>query len=361
MAVFKLPKAKKLPSGNWRIQFQIDGERYSVTGESPTDAKEKADKKARDILAGKEKERNIPFTVDKAIEKYIEAKKGILSPSTIKGYNACRKNYLQSIKNIKLKDLTQEDIQIAVSIDAINGKSPKTIRNAHGLLSAVLDIYRPGMRLNTTLPQKKKYEARIFTEEEMQKVWKASIGNKYALPILFASWLGLRMSEIRGLKFSDIENGRIHIQRAIVAGENGDVVKGTKTTSGDRWIKLPDTLINAISIVFSDRYGSDEAKMDNYICPYDDNAIYKNFISICKEAGVKPCRFHDLRHFAASEAMTLGVPDKYSIKRFGHKTDNMLKTVYQHTMKEREDYFSDVIDEKMQDLYKKAQSKEEMK
>ena len=40
------------------------------------------------------------------------------------------------------------------------------------------------------------------------------------------------------------------------------------------------------------------------------------------------------------------------MKRMGHKTDNMLKNVYQHTMKNKEDEFSDLIDEKMEELYK---------
>lgn len=38
----------------------------------------------------------------------------------------------------------------------------------------------------------------------------------------------------------------------------------------------------------------------------------------------------------------------------GHKTDNMLKTVYQHTMRDKEDEFSDRIDEKMVSLYESA-------
>ena len=80
--------------------------------------------------------------------------------------------------------------------------------------------------------------------------------------------------------------------------------------------------------------------------------IYKAFIQACKEAGVEPCRFHDLRHFSASESLALGVPDKYSMRRMGHKTDNMLKNVYQHTMQEKEDAFSDQIDSKMRDIFK---------
>lgn len=31
----KLPKAKKLPSGNWRIQIAVNGKRYSITDPDP--------------------------------------------------------------------------------------------------------------------------------------------------------------------------------------------------------------------------------------------------------------------------------------------------------------------------------------
>lgn len=347
----KTPKATKLKSGNWRVQIQIDGKRYSCTGAT----KKEAQDKAKQVFAGAELEKRIPMTVGKAIDDYIQSKAGSLSPSTVKGYQSIRKNYLQDIMDLNVSDLTQADVQIAVSNDSVNGKSPKTIRNAHGLLAAVLDIYRPNFILKTRLPQNQKYEIRIFSEEEMKKVWQAAKGTKYELPILFASWMGLRMSEIRGLKFVDVKDGRIHVHKAIVAGPDGDVEKGTKTTAGDRWIKLPEPILNLITMEYTERYGPmqdvDDPVMQNYICPYADITIYKNFINICKKAGVEPCRFHDLRHFAASEAHALGIPDKYSMKRMGHKTDNMLKNVYQHTMRDKEDEFGDLIDKKMEALY----------
>lgn len=339
----KTPKAEKLKSGNWRVRLQIGGKRYSAT--APT--KKEAQEKAKQIYAGFQIEKKSSLTVGKAIDKYIEEKTGTLSPSTIKGYKSIRKNYLQPIMEINLNELTQSDIQLAVSTDAANGKAPKTIRNAHGLLAAVLDEYRPNFTSKARMPQKQKYEVHIPSEEEMEKIWGAAKGSKYELPILLASWLGLRMSEIRGLKYSDVQNGRIHIHRAIVAGPDGDVEKGTKTTSGDRWIKLPQIIDDLIH----DQYVTTIYPEDGYICPYADITIYKNFINICKKAGVDPCRFHDLRHFAASEALALGVPDKYSMRRMGHKTDNMLKTVYQHTMRAKEDEFSDLVDKKMAKLY----------
>lgn len=373
----KTPKANQLPSGNWNIRVRINGKRYSCTGKT----KKEVQQKAKELYAGTEAKKRSPLTVGDAIDKYIEAKKGTLSPSTVKGYLSIRKNYFKDLMKINLSDLTPADIQLAVSNEAINGKSAKTIRNAHGLLSAALDEYAPDFKAKTRLPQKQKNEIRIPSEDEMSKIWQAAKGSKYELSILFASWMGLRMSEIRGLKFGDVKDGRIHVHTAVVAGPDGDVEKGPKTEAGDRWIKLPETIAKLISeretelVIAKLTHGLSakveqvtvsnsgvkidantpkevrDAVNESYICPFADITIYKNFKNICEKAGVEPCRFHDLRHFAASEAHALGVPDKYAMRRMGHKTDNMLKTVYQHIIREKDDEFGDVIDKKMEQLY----------
>lgn len=344
----KTPKAKKLPSGNWRVQLQIDGKRYSCTGATKKDAENEAKK----LYAGFQIEKKSILTVGKAIDKYIDSKEKVLSPSTVRGYKTIRKNHLQSLMDINLTELTPLDIQQAISADQASGRSAKTIKNAHGLLSAMLKEFRPTFISNPKLPQKKPQEIRIFSEQEMKKVWAASKGTPYELPILLASWLGLRQSEIKGLKFGDIQDGRLHIQRAIVKGTSGPVEKGTKTVSGDRYIKLPETIAQLITDEYNRRFP--KVNPTDYICPMSASAIYENFIRICEKAGVKPCRFHDLRHFAASEAHSLGVPDKYAMRRMGHATDNMLKTVYQHTMRDKEDQFADVTDEHMGELFKQS-------
>ena len=40
----------------------------------------------------------------------------------------------------------------------------------------------------------------------------------------------------------------------------------------------------------------------------------------------------------------LNVPDEYAMRRMGHATNNMLKTVYQHTMSEKEQEVNAVVD-----------------
>lgn len=347
MGKINLPQPNKLPSGNFRIQFQIEGKRYSVTGTSKASTIADAEKLYIDIRAGIDKEKRTPLTVGKAIDQFIDSQKDVLSPATIAGYKNIRENHFKSLMGINMADLTSLDIQKAIGIEVQNGKSPKSIRNYTSLLKKVIRIRRPNFRHNFSLPQKEKFEAQIPSEDDLIKILKTAKGTRYELPILLASWLGLRASEIRGLKFGDIQDGRIHIQRAVVQGEDKAYEKLPKTAAGDRWILLPEKISNLIPEV------TDENK-DSYICPIRQNVLLKAFHRICNEAGVPEFRFHDLRHFQASEAHSLGIPDKYVMKRMGHATDNMLKTVYEHAMKDKVDSFTSAIDAHMESLLTNA-------
>ena len=88
--------------------------------------------------------------------------------------------------------------------------------------------------------------------------------------------------------------------------------------------------------------------------PVSKSSAYHRHKRFLRNAELPNIRFHDLRHFAASEAHSLGVPDKYQMKRMGHKTDNMLKNVYQHTMKDKETFFSNTIDDHMRSIYESS-------
>ena len=340
----KLPKMKKLPSGSWRMQIQLEGERFSITDKDPKVVKQKA----REIIGGEKPEKVLPVTVGEAIDSYI-ASKPRLSPSTIYGYEKIRKHQFQSLANINLYRLTQADIDRAIEKDIKAGYGPKSIRNAHGLLTATLRKYRPKLHVDSCLPDPAPSVPVIPTEEELRKIWaEAMKGDKYILTaILLSSWLGLRMSEIIALKYSDLDGDHVNISRARVPGKNGEMEKGPKSKAGYRRIKLPTELVNIISEL---PHNSD----DEYIIKYHRTTIMKKFHQISDAAGAPRCRMHDLRHFSASEALSLNIPDKYQMKRMGHSTDIMLKTVYQHVMRDKEDYFSNIMDSHLSVLYQSA-------
>lgn len=326
------PTPIELPSGAWRCQVMVNGERISVVDDNPTSAHAKALALKTGIIE-QEKNHSI-ITVGSAIDNYIESKSFVLSPSTIAGYKRIRANHLQEIMKTPVHSITQEEVQRAVNAMAKNS-SPKSVRNAHGLLSAALSVYRPQMVLHTTLPQRQRYDAAIPSDKDIETIMKASAGTVMELPILLAVWLGLRASEIRGITWDAIQGDTLHIKQAIVQGENGDELKGTKTFSGNRKLKLPKYIRDLIE---------KQPHTDDYVVHLSGQAMYKRFSRLCEREGLPHYRFHDLRHANASVMLALGVPDKYAMERMGHATNNMLKTVYQHTMDSKRDQVSDAID-----------------
>lgn len=328
----KMPKAKQLPSGAYRVQVMVDGQRVSVTDEDP----KVAVAKAMALKAKMEEAQKAPrsMTVGEAIDRYIESKDTVLSPSTVAGYKRIRANALQGLMNVKLPDLTCEKVQREINKMA-KEKSPKTVRNAHGLLTAALAEYKPDMVLRTTLPQKQRYEAQIPTADEIKKILNQAKGTEMELPILLAVWLGLRASEIRGITWDCISGDVLHIKQAIVEGENGPVLKGTKTYSGTRNLILPEYIKEVINTT---------PHTGDFLCRLSGQALYKRFSRLCETVGVPHYRFHDLRHANASIMLALGVPDKYAMERMGHATNNMLKTVYQHTIAKEQKEISRRVD-----------------
>lgn len=329
-AQIKNPTPVELPSGKWRCQVTVDGKRISAIDADPTVAHAKALALKANLLSASAPV--VALSVGQAFDRYIESKDTVLSPATVAGYKRIKKNALQGIMGIKLGALTQEKVQREINAMA-KQKSPKSIRNAHGLLSAVLAEYRPDMLLRTTLPQKQRYEAAIPSGDDIDVIMQASIGTKMELPVLLAVWLGLRVSEIRGITKDCIKGDVIHIKQAIVDAEDGPKLKGTKSYSGDRKIRIPAHIKELI-----------EAQPGEHATTLTGQAIYKRFTRLCEKANLPHYRFHDLRHANASVMLALGVPDKYAMERMGHATSNMLKMVYQHTMRDKQDEVADAVD-----------------
>lgn len=322
-----MPKAKKLPSGNWRVQASCNGERRSFT--APT--KKEAELLALEFQNGKKTTPTDARTVGECIDDYIDSKRNVLSPSTIDGYERCKKNNLLPLCDVPLKKITPLVIQKHINVLSAD-KSPKTVRNAHGLLASALKIYAPEIILNTTLPAKQKKIKQLPTVEELLPV---IIGSEIELPCLLALWCGLRMSEIRGLKKSDIKDGVMHVHSTVVTVDGEHVAKNsTKTYDSTRLIRLPEHLQSLITALPEEQ---------EEITLLTGQAIYKRFSRLLEHHGIQHMTFHDLRHLNASTMLALGVPDKYAMERGGWSSPNIMKSVYQHTFADARQRFDDVI------------------
>ena len=333
-----MANAKKLPSGNWRIRVYVgcdDNGKHIYKSFTASTKKEAEFLAAEYNLKRKEKPKDI--NVGDAIDGYIASKENILSPTTIISYKNIRKNQLQDLMNVPLSKLTNIIVQASIN-KASCTLSPKSIRNAHGLLSAAVAMYMPDFTLKTTLPAK---EHKIKDLPEPKEIIEAINGTDIELPATLAIWLGLRMSEIRGIIYKDITGNILTIRNVKIAMAGQIEKEKTKTYNSTRQLMLPERIIAMIG----------DGQPDEYVVKLAANTIYKHFVNIILKATGKRMTFHDLRHINASIMLALGIPDKYAMERGGWSTSSTLKNVYQHTFSEERKNTDKKIDGYMENLF----------
>lgn len=319
-----MANAKKLPSGAWRVLLYCgkDEQGKRIYKSFTADTRKQAEAAAALYAVQAKREKSGDMTIGEAIDKYIESKENVLSPSTIGGYRITRRNQIQGLMDVPLNEVTNVEIQAEFNREALR-LSPKTLRNAHGLLSAALGVYRPDFTLRTSLPAK---EHKVLDLPTPAEVITAVRGTEIELPCLLALWLSLRMSEVRGIRYKDIK-GKVLTTRnvKIKFGAEEFTKEQTKTYNSTRIHELPDYILDLI--------GTGEP--DAYVVPMVAQTITKTLKKLVKRSCGKDVTFHQLRHLNASVMVELGVPDKYAMERGGWSTDSTLRNVYQHTFDEK--------------------------
>lgn len=331
-----MAEAKKLPSGSWRVNQYVgrkaDGKRHykSFTGET----KREAEYLAAEYMMHHKGEETTSMTLGEAIDAYIESKSNVLSPSTLRGYNAIRRNRLASLMKKDLKELTNKELQRAINEEA-KTLSPKTLRNITGLLVPVFGAYRPAFNLNVTLPQKEKKEFYIPSEDAMKRLYKLAEGKRVELPMLLASQLGMRASEIAGLTFDciDRERGAVTVKQARVYGVNGNEIKTPKSYAGNRTIPCPGHILEKLP----------EGEGEKLVLNVTSNDVTRLWISFMRSTDEEYFNFHALRHYFCSTALLLGIPKRYVAEIMGHASENMINRVYEHTFKDKKNEFAETL------------------
>lgn len=316
-----MPTAKKLPSGSWRCQVfsrYEDGKNIRKSFTAAT--KREAERLAAEYACTKKDITTCGLTMGAAIDQYILNREAILSPRTISEYRSFRRLYCQSIMQTPVSDITQEMIQEAVNYEAQH-LNPKSVRNIHGLISAVMRTYRPEFALRTVLPKNIRPTIYVPSDEEIARLVAFCEGSDMELPILLAAFGPMRRGEISALTTDNIQDNTVHVCQSMVLGPDKSwIIKSPKSYAGDRFITYPDFV--------AEKWQGREG----FVTDLKPDTISHRFEHILKGAGLPHFRFHDLRHYSASVQHALGIPDSYIMQRGGWGSDAVLKNVYRHTM-----------------------------
>lgn len=313
----------QLPSGSYRIQAydytDVDGKKHYKSFTAPT--KKLAQLAAADWQANKDRKEPENLTMYEAIEKYMAIKNSVLSPSTMRGYEGMKENYFRdALGRSKLQDLDSTAIQVWIS-NLAGRVSPKTVRNAYGLLNATLDMFAPDFRLKTTLPAKKRPQLYTPSDDDIKHLLDHIAGKELEIAVLLAAFGPLRRGEICALEAGDIHGSLISVSKSMVQGPDKIwYVKQPKTYGSYRQVEMPAFVTERMKGI-SGRII--KATPDQISGRFNRAIIYSNLPHF---------RFHDLRHYAASIMHAIGVPDQYILQRGGWASDNVMKSVYRNVI-----------------------------
>lgn len=335
-----MPIAKKLPSGSYRcLKFAgyeyIDGKKKRKYESFTAATKEEAELLAAQ-WANKKTSRPENITIDDALKKYIASRENVLSPSTIRGYNASL-NRFDMIKDLRIRSLKQYDVQMWVS-DLSARLKPKTVKNTYGLLTAALSFVAPDTKLDIRLPAMIRKEYYMPPDEDFQKVLQTADEETW-LAMMLARYYSLRIGEICALEPSDLQKNVLTIRRAMVHTKDNQwtVRERPKTDDSYRSLIITEPLLS--------RFKASGDKLSTL----NPNSLANRFRRAVRRARVEPFNFHILRHMFATSAAMNGVPDFFTAKMGGwNQNSSVLKSVYQNIRNDDFRRQMDVMNKAMQ-------------
>lgn len=310
----KTPRIIKLPSGKYHAQVQIDGKRLSVTADSRKDVeREVLNLKLKNTNTGKY---NAAVTLKEGIECYIDTKKDILSPSTIRGYEVIKRNRFKSVMNKKLSSV--HNWQQIVN-DESRTCSAKTLKNAWGLVRSVLSVN--GIQAEKILLPKVIEKERTWIQpEQIPAFLEAVRGSKFEIAYL-ACLHGLRASEMLALNKEDITT-EITVNKAYVQGSDHKMVLKHMTKNEASTRKVPVFVTRLTELAFSCPSGR--------LIRSKSCTLNKHLETICKTHNLPVVTLHELRHTYVSLMYHLQISEKQAMQFGGYSDLATMRKIYTH-------------------------------
>lgn len=334
----KLPEPRQLKSGTWFLQLRLNGVSVSVAASSEKECRDKARLIKAEHKAGKRLTHSTA-TLAQALDDYIASRSNVLSPSTLRGYQAYRRTRFQPYMD---KPIDKIQWQKAVN-DEARICSPKTVKNAWGLVSSALT--EQGITVTVRLPAQIPHEKQWLTPDEIPAFLDAIRGKDWEVgPLLALS--SLRRSEIYGLDWTDIDLDKkvIHVRSSVVLGDDARPVKRSqnKTASSTRDVPIFLPRLYDVLQAAEDKTG--------VVVPGNIGTLRKRIQSACVKAGLPDVGVHGLRHSFASLCYSLGVSELGAMQIGGWSDYQTMRKIYTHLSQSDRQKSAD----KLADFFKNA-------
>ncbi|RJO64973.1 MAG: site-specific integrase [Candidatus Omnitrophota bacterium] len=354
----------KRADGKWRAQVSVGGKRLSKTHTKRSVVAEWLRKTTGQIGMG--------LTYDQArvsladhLQRWLAGVQGSLRASTYSHYKLLIDKYLiPSIGDALVKDLSPDLVQFCYDELTRAGVGAHTLIKMHAVLHEALrravetglaarnpsDAARP--------PAAPAQEMKFWSETEANRFLMAARGNRLYALFYLAIVSGGRQMELCGLQWSDLDwtGGQLRIQRQLL--RSGDEIFGPqKTARAKRTISLGagtlDVLRAHLALQARERRLAGSGWLEHGLIftsttgtpVHHKNLVDRYFKPLVQAAGVKPIRFHDLRHTAAAIMLSHGRPPIVVSRILGHARVSITLDIYGHLIPGLDAGVGDMMDE----------------
>ena len=276
--------------------------------------------------------------------------------STVHGYTMIIRNHLSpALGGILLRELTTAQIQQYLNRKQAEGLCSNTVRKHHNVIHNALEHARRQELVSRNAaeqaqpPSSTRPEHHFYDSETMSRLFEILEGTSLEPVVKLAGYMGLRRSEICGLKWShvDLTNRVITIAEARTAVNGKSVDKGTKNQSSVRRLGyqgLTD-MEEMMDRLWQQRQEEmaqlGDAYMDQgfVVChdgglPYQPDYLSNRLQRVLAKTELPYVTLHGLRHSFTSIAHSRNVPLFSISKALGHSNTNTTTQIYMHLFDE---------------------------
>lgn len=289
-----------------------------------------------------------------------------LSPTTLRAYRSDIEQTIRpALGKVALARLTAKHLDDLYGAMKDAGKTPKTIRNHHAIISSALhQAVRWGwVRTNVAElakpPRTTQRRVKAPSVDAVRAVIQAAEERdpRLAALLMLGALTGMRRGELCGLKWYDVDFARaeLEVSRAVILVPGGVAEKGTKTdrvrpvaldevamsllveykTQVDAWAQKAGTAVGRDAYVFSPYLDGSK--------PFRPDNVTGFFVRVRDSLGLHELRLHDLRHFTATQLIGAGVDVRTVAERLGHSDASLTLRVYSHAIRERDRAAAEII------------------
>lgn len=350
-------RIKKGTKPKWKSMGLSVGERKSIIEKRKREMINELELVEERLREGQESPENYPFLA--FLTEWLETvHKHKVQESTLMGYRTMINGKIKAYfgEKVTLADCKPRLIHGFYASLRAKGAVEQTVLHYHNLLHAAFEYairqeifeYNPMNRVER--PQSKKYVGSFYSVEELQTLLSLTENESIYIPIVLAAYYGVRRSEALGLSWSnvDFEKKEIRIcKKAMYIKGKGVsrvvISEEMKTESSRRTLPL---IPEVEEILLKHKEKQEEYRRQfrrGYSTKYLDmvcvnplgellkpNYVTTRFPELLEKYGLRPIRFHDLRHTCASLLLSKNINMKVIQMWLGHSNMSTTADIYSH-------------------------------